>query len=145
MPPGLFCPKFHAEKLLFDAFLGIMRNFGSVQPKSESLLFFILSRSNCILVLSYFHYSPLEQDSFGHIHEYTFHISSEFRIWLMLPKNKPRNPLTLRANADPAGEKCCKSKKKGARNAKKVTRNTPLYASCFSHFAIVFAYFAISI
>ncbi len=31
-PRRLFCPKFDAEKLLFEAFLGIMRIFDSVQP-----------------------------------------------------------------------------------------------------------------
>ncbi len=34
-PRGLFCPKFDAGKLLFKAFFGIMRIFGSVRPKSE--------------------------------------------------------------------------------------------------------------
>ncbi len=34
-PKGLFCPKSDTEKLLFEAFFGIMRIFGSVQPKSE--------------------------------------------------------------------------------------------------------------
>ncbi len=51
-PRGLLCLKFDAEKLSFKAFFRIMRIFGSVEPKSESLLFFILSRSNRILVLS---------------------------------------------------------------------------------------------
>ncbi len=52
MPSRTFCLKFDDEKLLFGAFLGIMRIFGRVQPKSKSLLFFILSRSNRILVSS---------------------------------------------------------------------------------------------
>ncbi len=47
-----------------------MRIFGSIQPKSESLLLFILSRSNRILVSSYFQYSPVERNSFAHIREY---------------------------------------------------------------------------
>ncbi len=34
-PRRLFCPKFDAEKLFFEAFLGKLRIFGSVQPKSE--------------------------------------------------------------------------------------------------------------
>ncbi len=32
---GRFCPKFDAKKLSFEAFLGKMRIFGSVQPKRE--------------------------------------------------------------------------------------------------------------
>ncbi len=39
----------------------------------------------------------------------------------MLRKNKPRNPLTSRVNAD-LGAKC----EKGAQNAKEVTQSTPL-------------------
>ncbi len=58
-PRELFCLKFDVEKLLFEVFLGVMHIFSSVQSKSESLLFFILSRSNRILVLSYFQYSPV--------------------------------------------------------------------------------------
>ncbi len=34
-PNGFFCPKSDAEKLLFEAFFGIMHIFGGVQPKSE--------------------------------------------------------------------------------------------------------------
>ncbi len=33
-PRKLFCPKFDAEKLLFEAFFGIMHIFGSIQPKN---------------------------------------------------------------------------------------------------------------
>ncbi len=40
-PCGLFCTKFYAKKLLFEAFFGIMRIFGSVQPKSECNFLFI--------------------------------------------------------------------------------------------------------
>ncbi len=40
---------------------------------------------------------------------YTFRISYEFRVLLMLRKNKPLNPLTFCANADP-GAKCKKQK-----------------------------------
>ncbi len=49
-----------------------------------------------------------------------FRISCEFRVLLMPRKNKPRNPLTFRVNADP-GAKCCKMRKakKGAWNVKK--------------------------
>ncbi len=35
--------------------------------------------------------------------------------------------------------------KKGAQNAKKVARNTPLYTFRFLHFASIFAYFALSV
>ncbi len=35
IPWRTFCPKFDAEKLLFEAFFGIMRIFSIVQPKSE--------------------------------------------------------------------------------------------------------------
>ncbi len=35
MPSQTFCPKFDAEKLLFETFYGIMRIFGSVHPESE--------------------------------------------------------------------------------------------------------------
>ncbi len=41
MPSGLFYPKFDAEKLLFQAFFGILRIFGSVQPKSECIFLFL--------------------------------------------------------------------------------------------------------
>ncbi len=34
-PRGLFCPKFDAKKLLFEAFFIIMHIFGSVLPKNE--------------------------------------------------------------------------------------------------------------
>ncbi len=40
-PRGLFCPKFGAEKLLLDAFFGILRIFASVQPKSECTFSFL--------------------------------------------------------------------------------------------------------
>ncbi len=40
-PRRLFCPKFDVEKLLFEAFLGIMRIFGSVWPKSECIFPFL--------------------------------------------------------------------------------------------------------
>ncbi len=39
---------------------------------------------------------------------YTFRISYKFRVLLMPQKNKPRNPLSFRANVDP-GAKCEKS------------------------------------
>ncbi len=38
---GLFCSKFDGEKLLFEASFGIMRIFGSVQPKSECIFPFL--------------------------------------------------------------------------------------------------------
>ncbi len=41
---------------------------------------------------------------------YTFRISCEFCVLLLLQKNKPQNPLTFRANADP-GTKCCEMRK----------------------------------
>ncbi len=47
----------------------------SVHPKSESLLFFILSWSNRFLVSSYFQYSQVERDFFGHIREFWMHSS----------------------------------------------------------------------
>ncbi len=77
---------------------------------------------------------------------YTYRISCKFRVLLMPRKNKPRNPLSFRTNAD-SGAKCCEMQKvkKGAQNGKKVTRNTLLYIFHFSHFAIIFAYFAISV
>ncbi len=34
-PRGLLCPKFDAKKLLFEAFFGILRIFGSAQHKNE--------------------------------------------------------------------------------------------------------------
>ncbi len=37
MPSRTFYPKFNAEKLLFAAFFGTMRIFGSIQPKSECI------------------------------------------------------------------------------------------------------------
>ncbi len=42
---------------------------------------------------------------------YTFRISCEFHILLMPQKNKPQNPLTFCANADPS-TKCEKRKKR---------------------------------
>ncbi len=39
-PRGLSCPKFDAEKLLFEAFFGIMGIFGSVQPKVSAIFRF---------------------------------------------------------------------------------------------------------
>ncbi len=41
---------------------------------------------------------------------YLFCILCEFHILLMPRKNKPRNPLTFRMNADP-NVKCCKMRK----------------------------------
>ncbi len=41
MPRRLFCPKFDAEKLLFEAFFEILRIFGNVHPKSESIFPFL--------------------------------------------------------------------------------------------------------
>ncbi len=54
--------------------------------------------------------------------------------------------LSFRANAEP-GAKCCEMQKvkKGARNARKVTRNTPLCIFCFSRFVPIFACFTISV
>ncbi len=91
---------------------------------------------------------------------YSFRISCKFCVLLMPRKNETRNPLTFYANADP-GAKCCKMRtvKKGMRNAKqvrqnakkvtqnakKVTQNTLLYTFHFSHFAIIFTYFVISV
>ncbi len=69
---------------------------------------------------------------------YTFRISCEFRISLTSWKNKLRNPLTFCANGNP-GANCCETWK-----VKKVTQNTPPYTFHSLHFAIIFAYFAIS-
>ncbi len=33
----VFCKKLNSKQLLFEAFLDVMRFFGSVQPKSESI------------------------------------------------------------------------------------------------------------
>ncbi len=76
---------------------------------------------------------------------YTFRTSCKFCILLMLRKNKSRNPLTFRANAN-LGAKCvkCEQRKKRHETQKKC-REIPLYTFCFSHFAIVFVYFAISV
>ncbi len=70
---------------------------------------------------------------------YTFRISCEFRVLLMLLKNKPRNPLICHSNANP-GAKCCKIRevKKGVWNVKKVSWNTPLHIFHFSRFSKVF-------
>ncbi len=40
-PCRLFCPKLNAKKLLFEAFFGILRIFGSIQPKSECNFLFL--------------------------------------------------------------------------------------------------------
>ncbi len=64
-----FLSEIQCRKTFICNFFGIMCIFSSVQPKSISLLFFILSRSNRILVSSYFQYSPVEWDSFSHIRE----------------------------------------------------------------------------
>ncbi len=64
---------------------------------------------------------------------YTFRISCEFRVLLMPRKNKPQNPLTFRANADPNAKY---EKQKKGHKIKKLTWNTPLYTFHFSHFAI---------
>ncbi len=40
-PHGLFCLKFDVEKLLFEAFFGILRIFGSVQHKNECIFLFL--------------------------------------------------------------------------------------------------------
>ncbi len=48
---------------------------------------------------------------------YTFRISCKFRFLLMTRKNKPRNPLTFCANADPGAK--CKKRKKGRETPKK--------------------------
>ncbi len=40
-PRRLPCLKFDAEKLLFEAFFGILRIFGSVQPKGECTFVFL--------------------------------------------------------------------------------------------------------
>ncbi len=45
------------------------------------------------------------QHEIRNISLYTFRISSEFRVLLMLRKNKPQNPLTFHANAN-CGAKC---------------------------------------
>ncbi len=64
-------------------------------------------------------------------------------VLLMLRKNIPQNPLTFCANVNP-GAKCRKRKKgrKMQKSWRKVSRYTLF---CFSHLAIVFAYFAISV
>ncbi len=38
---GLFCPKFNAKKVLFEAFIEILRIFGSIQPESECIFPFL--------------------------------------------------------------------------------------------------------
>ncbi len=49
---------------------------------------------------------------------YTFHISGELRVLLMPRKNKPRNTLTFRKNAD-LGAKYCEKPKKRRETRKK--------------------------
>ncbi len=73
----------------------------------------------------------------------TFHISCEFRVLLISQKNKPRNPLIFRVNADTAA-KYCKVRKQERKMRRKVMQTTQLYTSRFLHFALIFAYFAIS-
>ncbi len=65
---------------------------------------------------------------------YTIHISCECCVLLMPQKNKPQNPLTFPTNADPSTK--CKKRKKGARYAKKVMQNIPLYTFVFAYFVI---------
>ncbi len=48
---------------------------------------------------------------------YTFRISCEFRVLLIPRKNKTRNPLSCRVNADPGTK--CKKQKKGRKTQKK--------------------------
>ncbi len=74
-------------------------------------------------------------------HYTLFILHANFCVLLMPRKNKPRNPLTFRTNANP-GMKCCKMRKAKEKGQRK-TWNTPLYIFRFSHFVIVFACFAI--
>ncbi len=60
----------------------------------------------------------------------TFPISCEFCVLLMLRKNKPRNPLTFRTNADPGAKSC---EKRGA-NCEKKGREIPSYTLLFFAF-----------
>ncbi len=62
--------------------------------------------------------------------QYPFCISCKLRVLLMSWKNKPRNPLTFRANAYP-GAKCKKSEKRDAKHEKSATK----------YFAIHFLFF----
>ncbi len=43
---GLFCPKFNTEKLLFEAFFGIISIFGSIQSESECNFSFLIFQLN---------------------------------------------------------------------------------------------------
>ncbi len=63
---------------------------------------------------------------FLHFMRISCFINAEFHVLFMSWKNKPRNPSTFRANANP-GVKCYEMQKakKEARNTKKVMQNTP--------------------
>ncbi len=73
---------------------------------------------------------------------YTFRVSYEFCVLLMLQKNKPQNSFTFRTNADP-GARCYKMQKakKGVWNAKKVTRKYPTIHFSFFTFCDRFRIF----
>ncbi len=57
----------------------------------------------------------------------TFCISGKFLVLLMPQKNKPRNPLSFRAN-------------EGVRNRKKVAQNTPQYTFVFRYTDLFFIF-----
>ncbi len=81
-----------------------------------------------------------------------FRISGKFRVLVMPWKNKPRNPLSFRPNADP-GAKCCERQKgekrgmkceKGTRSTKreKGARSTKCEKGRAKYTAIHFSFFA---
>ncbi len=77
------------------------------------------------------------------IHYTLFTFQAKLRVLLMPWRNKPRNPLSFRANADPSA-KCTEiwKRKKRRKTQKKWREITPLYTFHFSYFVSIFAYFA---
>ncbi len=49
----LFCTKFYAKQLLFEAFFDIIDNFGNVEPKSESAFPF-----QCVYLIRSHYFNP---------------------------------------------------------------------------------------
>ncbi len=69
---------------------------------------------------------------------YTFHISGQFCVLLMLRKNKPRNPLSFRTNANHGVKR---EKRKKGRETQKKWRKIPRYTLSFFAFRVHFRRF----
>ncbi len=99
-PRRLFCPKFDAEKLSFEAFFGILHIFGSVEPEGECIFPFLYN-----LIFKQYHLSSPLAPLGGGAERWTYALA-DFFVRNLMPKNfEPFfGILRIFGNVQPKGE-----------------------------------------